>query len=585
MQDQSSKSGRRKGQERLIDLFHAEGVSLISGIVDVHFMEFHRAAVDRGMRMMGTRHEISSVMIAEAASRMLGRPQVAMAAYGPGVANMVGGVVTAMEERVPLIVLVSGRGFHTRSVVRNGKYQYWSQIDVFRQITKYAAVVEDIRQLDAVVHEAFRQATSGTPGPVYIEVPVDIMWGELEFLPAPQPAAYREVTPQPASEELVDKAANLLARARLPVILAGQAIHTARGHAELKRVARLLKCPVVTSFGAKGALPDNDPQALSFGFAGANEACRDADVVLAVGTSIGEPLLCGEPPRWGDYGEQQWIHVERNAERLHTNRRAEVPLVGDLKAVLPQLYDSLEALGPFEQPPELERFKQQQDGWRQQIAADSHAGAPIHPGHLMLAVRNAVPDQAVTVRDGGCTALWELCLYEQRSNDFLWTSHCGHLGSGLPYAIGAQFAVGRERPVVLISGDGALGFQIMEFETAVRENLPVCVVVNCDHTWGMELMDFYEGPDSIETCPGVSLSPARYDQMAVAMGGHGEYVEDPDEIGPAVSRAFASGKPAIVQVMTDVNINANTLQLPAVDELLSFYYLDGNKGYGHFKDL
>jgi thiamine pyrophosphate-dependent acetolactate synthase large subunit-like protein len=101
----------------------------------------------------------------------------------------------------------------------------------------------------------------------------------------------------------------------------------------------------------------------------------------------------------------------------------------------------------------------------------------------------------------------------------------------------------------------------------------------------MELMDFYEGPDSIETCPGVSLSPARYDQMAVAMGGHGEYVEDPDEIGPAVSRAFASGKPAIVQVMTDVNINANTLQLPAVDELLSFYYLDGNKGYGHFKDL
>ncbi|NCF19058.1 MAG: hypothetical protein GWP63_12520 [Haliea sp.] len=585
MQGKESLTHRKKGQQRLVDLFRAEQVSLISGIVDVHFMEFHRAAVEYGIRMLGTRHEVSSVMVAEAASRMLGRPQVAMAAYGPGVANMVGGVVTAMEERVPLIVLVSGRGFHTRSVVRQGKYQYWSQIDVFREITKYAAVVQDIRQLDEVVREAFRQATSGTPGPVYIEVPVDIMWGEYDFPPVLAPEQYRSTVPQPAQEQLVDEAATLLARTRMPLILAGQGIHTARGHAELQQLAQLLKCPVVTSFGAKGALPDNHPQALSFGFAGANEACREADVVLAVGTSIGEPLLCGEPPRWGEYGEQQWIHVERNPARLHTNRLADIPLVGDLKAVLPQLTESLEALGPFDPPPTLADYKQQQANWRQQVAESTHDHSPIHPGHLMLEVRKAVPDEAVMVRDGGCTALWELCLYEQRSNDFLWTSHCGHLGSGLPYAIGAQFAAGRDRPVVLISGDGALGFQIMDFETAVREQLPVCIVVNCDNTWGMELMDFYKGPESIVECPGVTMAPTRYDQMAIAMGGHGEYVKEATDIAPAVTRALASGKPSIVQVMTDVNINANTLALPAVDELLSFYYLDGNQGYGHFEDI
>ena len=139
--------------------------------------------------------------------------------------------------------------------------------------------------------------------------------------------------------------------------------------------------------------------------------------------------------------------------------------------------------------------------------------------------------------------------------------------------------------MVLITGDGALGFQIMEFETAVRENLPICVVVNYDQTWGMELMDFYKGPESIASCPGVTMALTRYDQMATAMGGHGEYVDKIEDVGPAVTRALASGKPSIVQIMTDVNINADTLKLPAVDEILSFYYLDGNKGYGHFEDL
>ncbi|MGI9288480.1 MAG: thiamine pyrophosphate-binding protein, partial [Pseudomonadales bacterium] len=576
---------KMKGQERLIELFKAEDVDVISGIVDVHFMDFHRAAVASGIKMVGTRHEVGSVMVAEAAARMTGKPQVTMAAYGPGVANMVGGVVCAKEENVPLIVLVSGRGFHTRSVVRNGKYQYWSQIDVFKPITKYAAIVQNIRQLDEVVREAFRQATTGTPGPVYVEVPVDVMWSEMEFPQALSPALYRTAEPQPVSETLVDQAAEMLAKASFPIILAGQGIHTSRGHEEVTQLARRLKCPVIPTFGGRGALPENDPQTLIFGFAGANKVCAEADVVLAVGTSIGEPLLCGEPPRWGAYGKQKWIHIERNPERFHTNRFADLPIAGDLKAVLPQLTESLEALGPFETPSRLAECRAAQDDWRQSVGASTHQDFPIHPGRAILDVRAAVPDDAITVRDGGCTSIWELCLFENRSNDFLWTSHCGHLGSGLPYAVGAQLAVGNDRPVVLITGDGALGFQIMEFETAVRENLPICIVVNYDQTWGMELMDFYKGPESIESCPGVTMALTRYDQMATAMGGHGEYVDKIEDVGPAVTRALASGKPSIVQIMTDVNINADTLKLPAVDEILSFYYLDGNKGYGHFEDL
>ena len=576
---------KRKGQERLVDLFLVENVEVISGIVDVHFMDFHRAAVAAGIKMIGTRHEVGTVMVADAAARMTGRPQVAMAAYGPGVANMVGGVVTANEENVPMIVLVSGRGFHTRSVVRNTKYQYWSQLEMFKQICKWAAVVQGIQQLDEVVHEAFRQACSGRPCPVYIEVPVDVMWSEAEFPPAPQPEQYRSVKPQPAPDTTIDQAADLLVKANCPVILAGQGIHMARAHKDLEQLARILKCPVIPSFGGRGALPESDPQTLMFGFAGANEACKKADVVLALGTSIGEPLFCGETPRWGKQGEQTWIHVERDASRIHTNRFADLAVVGDLNAVLPQLSDALLLHDLFTQAAEVVDWREAQQTWRQSVADNAHSGNPIHPGRAILEAREAIPDDAVIVRDGGCTAIWDLTLFEQRSNDFLWTSHTGHLGCGLPYAIGAKLIVGDKQPVVVITGDGALGFQFMEFETAVRENLPIVIIVNYDQHWGMELMDFYDGPDSIDTCPGTRMAMTRFDEMARAIGGHGEYVEKIEEVKPAVERALQSGKPAIVQIMTDVNINANTLSLPAVDEILSFYYLDGNKGYGQFEDL
>ncbi|MDG1386997.1 MAG: thiamine pyrophosphate-binding protein [Halioglobus sp.] len=577
-----SKSTRMKGQERLIDLFLAEEVGVISGIVDVHFMHFHQKARAAGIKMVGTHHEVASVNMAEAASRMTGKPQVCMAAYGPGVANMVGGVVTAQEEKVPLIVLVTQRSKHCQGAVRNAKYQFWDQLSVFREITKHQAVVNTLDNLDAAVRECFRQATSGTPGPVYLEVNIDVMWGETDFPAALAPKEYRSASPQQASEPQLAQAIELLVHAEFPVILAGQGVHTARGHEELKTLARLLQCAVIPTFGAKGVLPENDPQTLIFGFEGSLQACAEADVVLAVGTSIGEPVFFGEAPRWGEPGAQQWIHVERNPNHLHINRFAECPVIGDLKAVLPELSARLQLREDFARRPRLAELKQLQRDWRVQMGERTRDVSPMDPGRALLELRAAIPDDAVLVRDGGCTSIWELMLFEQRSRDFLWNSHIAQLGSGLPYANGAQLVVGNERPVLLITGDGAVGFQWMEFETAVREQLPVIVVVNCDGCWGMELMDFYDGPGSEANCPGVMMAPVRYDQMAQAMGGHGEFVEHSADIQAAVERALSSGKPALIQLMTDFNINANTMAVPELQQVLSFYNLDGEAGYGHF---
>jgi len=574
-----------KGQERLVELFEAEGVEVISGIVDVHFMHFHRRAKAAGIKMVGTHHEVASVNMAEAASRMTGTPQVCMAAYGPGVANMVGGVVVAREENVPMIVLVTQRSKNCKGAVRNGIYQFWNQVEVFKHITKYQAVVNTQDRLDESVRECFRQATTGTPGPVYLEVNIDVMWGEAKFPEALSPGQYRSVDPQQASEAQIAKAVEMLANAKFPIILAGQGIHVARGHNELEALARTLNCAVIPTFGAKGVLPENDSQTLIFGFEGCNEACAEADVVLAVGTSIGEPVFFGEAPRWGEPGKQKWIHLERNSARLHTNRFADCPLVGDLKAVLPALTRRIGERGSIPKRTRLAELKQLQTDWRKSLGERSKDVVPMDPGLAFLELRNSVPDDAVLVRDGGCTAVWELMLFEQRSRDFLWNSHIAQLGCGLPYANGAQLIVGRDRPVLLITGDGAVGFQWMEFETSVREKLPIVVVVNCDSCWGMELMDFYDGKGSEETCPGVMMAPVRYDEMAKAIGGHGEYVERTSEIGPAVQRSLKSGKPSVIQLVTDFNINANTMAMPELAQVLTFYNLDGEHGYGSFDVL
>jgi thiamine pyrophosphate-dependent acetolactate synthase large subunit-like protein len=195
--------------------------------------------------------------------------------------------------------------------------------------------------------------------------------------------------------------------------------------------------------------------------------------------------------------------------------------------------------------------------------------APIHPGRAMLEIREALPDDAVIVRDGGCTSLWELAYFELRSNDYLWTSKFGHLGTGLPYAIGAQLCVGPERRVCLITGDSAFGFHVMELETAVRHRLPIVTVVNYDQGWGMEL-DAYDARGGFDE---LRHAFVRLDDLARSMGAHGELCEKTEQIGPAIERALASGSPAVVQIVTDMEVNAR--QAPNWQEFASWYGFEG----------
>ena len=549
---------------RIVDLFRAEGVDTIFSICDASYNEIHKHALAAGMRIVGPRHESAGVHMADGLARMTGRPQVVMAGMGPGLANMLAGVVCASQEHIPVIVVATQRTRSTHSAVRRGRFQYSPQIRLFEPAVKYAAFVDGAHRIDEIVREAFRHATTGNPGPVYIEIPQDVVVERREFPSVVPPERYR-LGPQGAAQKQVEAAADLLAAAQLPILIAGTAVHTSRAHAELARLAAVLQCPVIPSPGGRGALPETHPQTLFFIGPGA-EALIEADCVLAVGTSIGEPFSVGGPPQFASKEKQRWICVERDPTAIGVNREIDLPLVGDLRAVLPQLTEAVEKRGPFKVVPKLAQWREQQESLKRFLTESAPETVPIHPGRAVLEVRAVVPDDAVLVRDGGSTGLWEAVYNEQRSTDFLWTSKFGHLGTGLPYALAAQLAVGRERRVCLITGDSALGFYIMELETAARHNLPVLVVVNYDQHWGMEHAAQLGEIGKLVEC---QHAPVRLDALAKSLGAHGEYCTRTGEIQPAVGRALASGKPALVQIVTDAKVNA--YEAPGMDQFVTWY--------------
>lgn len=556
--------------QRIVELIQAEGIDTIFSIPDPGLMQIHHEAVARGVKVVSPHHEQCGGFMADAYARMTGGPGIVMAGEGPGTANLLPAAVCASKENIPVVFVAGQRARKFDSAVRRSKFQYTPQPRFFEPAVKYAGVIEFADQVDDVFHEAFRQAMTGRPGPVYVELPEEHQFTELPFGAALPPECYR-LTTQQASPTAVANAAALLVKAKMPVLLVGTGVHVSRGHDAFEALARLLKCPVIQTWGGRGVLPDTDSQLLVYATEPASAALAAADVVLAVGTSIGETIHYGRARHFeaGD-AKRRWIYIERDPTAIGVNRRIDVPLVGNLIDVVPQLCEALKQYPAFTAPPALAQWRSETEWVARALIESAPNTVPVHPGRLMVEVARVMPQNAIVVRDGGCTALFEMAYRTQLSRDYLWTSKFGHLGAGLPYAIGAQLAAGDDRRVCLITGDSALMFHTTELETAVRHNLPIVVVVNYDQQWGMEL-DSYTSTfgEGIELRHG----KVRLDVVARGLGAHGEYCRHSAEIGPAMQRAFAAGKPAVVQVETDPEVNG--LQAPNWDEFATWYGVDG----------
>ena len=538
---------------RLLDLCEAAGIRTLIGIPDPAFLALMVAAEARGWQVIAPHHEAAGGFIADAVTRLTGAPALWVGSPGPGFANALPAMVAAQVECAPVLFLGAQRGAIPPRV---GRFQHVEQMGLAAGAVKYAGAITAPGEAESVMQAAIHAMTTGRPGPAYVEVAMPVIGADVAAGPI---AAW----PTPAlPEAALAEAAALIARARCPVLLVGNGVHSARTQAALAALAVAMACAVIQTPGAGGFLPGLAPVTLPYGFSPvAAEAVAASDLVVAVGTQIGEQVHFGQHRHWqaGD-AARAWVHIEADAAAIGVNRRIDVALVGDLRKLVPELTQRIAPRAPMAA---LDAWRSGEAARRAALGVDlPEAPSGVHPARLAYQASASLPEEGVLVRDGGAFVLWQMAYGAHRPADVLWSGNFAHLGTGLPYAIGAGVAA-PGRPVLLLTGDSALLFHVAELETAARLGLPIVCVVAVDHQWGLEVGMYRRllGPGSAET--GAHWSRAvRFDLLAEALGCHGEYVTQAGALECALARSWAAargGQPAVVHVAVDGEANAGAI--------------------------
>jgi acetolactate synthase-1/2/3 large subunit len=521
------------------------------------------------------RHEAACANMADAWYRVTGHVAACAGTIGPGASNMVAGMEVANSDNIPLLAITPQ--IHTnRSYPFKGSMQQLDQMNLYKPLTKWNALVNRWDRIPELVSMALRQALSGKPGPVHLDIPVDVLF---EMRPEEDavilPALRTRSTGRPHGDPaLIEQAAEMLAKAQAPTIHAGAGIFASEAWDELRELAEYLWAPVVPTLGGRGVISESHPLGLMPASGGMMVAGGQADVVLTVGCTFAEMDAWGKPPFWSTPDVQKVIQVDIEPTQIGLNREVDVGIVGDAKAVLRQL---LEAVSSLTKKVESRDFTETVLMTEQMVREGSDSAIenddiPIHPLRLVKEVTEFFGEDAILCMDGGNISLWGAAgtrIAKPRS--FLWPSGSGHLGTGLPFAIAAKMAA-PDRPVWILHGDGSFMFQVGELETAVRLNLPIIDVIGNDRSFGM-IKGAQELAYEKRYC-GVDFTDARLDKVAEAIGCFGRRVTEPGDIKPALEEAVASGKPAVLDVVLDCAANL----IPPTLETVFGLWLQGCEG-------
>ena len=540
------------GSEVLAQALGAQGVDTLFYLMGGPMLETEAACIQLGIRAIDTRHEQAAALAAHAWTRVTRRPGVCMGCSGPGTTNLVTGVANAFADCAPVVAI---GGSSPRVFLGMEAFQEIDQVAIMRPVTKWAERIYDARRIPELVATAFRQATTGRPGPVYLDLPGDTLGEKVEAESVVQPPAWRPAPRTLGDPGAVREAVALLARAERPVILGGSGVWWSDGAAAFRALVEATGIPFYTTPISRGLIPED--HALAF-LNARSKAFAEADVVVAVGTRFNWMVQFGRPPRFA--ADLKVIHVDIDPTQLGHNRAVDVPIAGDARAVLEQLHAEAEGkLDPRRWAAWTGKLRALDAEKSAEVdRAMSSDATPIHPLRLCKEVRDFLRRDAILVVDGQ-----EILNYGRQAIPTFVAGHrlnsgaFGCMGVGLPFGLGAKVA----RPdaqVVVLHGDGSYGLNAMEIDTAVRHGIPVLVVISNNGGWTADAPWTRPLPK-----PGRNLGHTRYDKVAQELGAHGEYVEKPHEIRPALERAWASGRPAVVNVITDGKARAQTVRFSA----------------------
>jgi thiamine pyrophosphate-dependent acetolactate synthase large subunit-like protein len=502
---------------------------------------------------------------------MTGKPALAIGTLGPGIANLAPAIMCAKVENSPVIFLGGQRARITEQRVRRGRIQFVQQEALVAPSVKYSASIEYASQTDEIVREALRQAMSGTPGPAYIEYPAHVIQEELEVSAVRAPSTYRLVNQSAGGAEIAE-AAQLARTAKSPILLVGHGVHVSRAQEPVGELAKLLGCPIIQTSGGTSFIKGVEERTFPYGFSPQGvEAVVKSDLCIALGTELGEPVHFGQTRHWAaNAANRKWVYVEQNPTAIGVNRQIDVALVGDVRAVVPQLVAALKESARTPSV-DLTRWIEEDAARIESLAASAPRGRkPMHTARFVVEATKALPKNGILTRDGGATVIFQWTYSQCKPNDVIWNQNFGHIGTGLPYAIGASVADSRKRPVMLITSDSSFMFHIAELETAARLKVPLVCVVGTDYQWGLEVGVYKRtfGQGSLETGTHWSQQ-VRFDKIAEGFGCYGQYIDREEEIGPAIERAYASGKVGVIHVPIDPKVNSE--EMPNYDEFRTWY--------------
>ena len=535
---------QRHGGRLIADQLLAEGVDALFTLTGGHISAVYDGCKDVGIRVIDVRHEQAAAHAADAYGRLTFRPGVAAVTAGPGVTDAITGVTNAYYANAPM-VLLGGR--NPLSLEGMGALQDAPQIDLLRPVTKRADTALETRRLREVLGYAFRSALSPRMGPTYLDLPMDVLMTPVDTDHVVEAEGHRFTAgPGPDPEQVV-RAAELLAGAAHPVIIAGSGTYWAQAWEELDQLATVAQLPVYVNGMSRGILPSAHRHLLGLT---RKQALRQADVVLALGVDFDFRLGYGRPPSFGD--GVRVVHVDPQADKVGHNRPVELGIVSDVRTFLRELLAHEGKLGRPDATPWLTALREDEAARTEaREAASTSDSSPVHPLRFAREVARWVDPDAIVIGDGGdVVAHTAGRVRVDHPGHWMDPGPFGCLGVGAPFAMAAKH-VHPDKQVLVVYGDGSFGFNGMEFESAVRQDLPFVGIVGNDGAWG-EMKAFHERVYGAEGMVAQDLSQATgYERMVEALGGHGERVERPEEIGPALDRAASSGVPALVNVILD----------------------------------
>jgi len=524
-----------------------EGIEYVFTLNGGHIYNLYEGCADEGIEIIDFRHEQVAAHAAEGWAKVTGKPGVCIVTAGPGVTDAVTGIANAFQAPSPMLIIGGNAGIsdHLR-----GGLQDFDSATFLRPITKFSEQVKRTDRIADYVSIAFRHAMSGVPGPVYLEMPIDVVNGRAEEDDIKYPERYRTEARAYGDPEYIQKAIDIIKTAERPMVLAGSDVWWTEASEELREFVELIDSPVFLNAMGRGSIPSDHP---NIGSLGRRYGMVKSDSVILIGTPIDFRLSYGAESLFPQ--NPKLIEIMTDGTKIGQNRAVDAGIVGDTKVILRAIIDGLKASS----------YKSPGKAWVEEVITEDAAlkavdepmlnsdSVPIHPMRLVGDLRDFLDRDATVIGDGGDIVTFAArVLNINEPGHWLDPGQFGCLGAGSGFAAAAQLAR-KGKQVVIVYGDGGFGLTGFDVETYVRFNLPIVSVLGNNGAWN-------------QTTQGVLKRTGRalatylsqetdYAKIMEGMGGYGERITDPNEIKPALARAFASGKPALLDVVIDPHVS------------------------------